>query len=151
MSAFPYFDKETNEWKARAVFKRAVEYEALVRQVLATRPGRQPNRSGPLHVNLQFVLPRPKSAEKPERRWLCGFWLANKRPDIDKLTRTIFDAMTGIIYKDDCQIVSMAVTKRVADPGEEACVHISVDEIEQVKRAVNVELFQEPHDAHDPF
>jgi hypothetical protein len=33
------------------------------------------------------------------------------KPDIDKLVRAINDALTGILFTDDCQVVSISMTK----------------------------------------
>ena len=48
--------------------------------------------------------------------------------DVDKLVRAIFDAMTGIVYKDDSQVCDSSEQKRYADgraPG--VWVYISTD------------------------
>ena len=58
---------------------------------------------GPLSVMLTLYLPRPKSAGR-------GTWPA-KRPDIDKLARGCLDAMTGIAFADDAQIVTLTARK----------------------------------------
>jgi crossover junction endodeoxyribonuclease RusA len=83
-------------------------------------------KDGPVAVALDFVLPRPKSAPKTKpRRWA----LAAKKPDIDKLERAIFDALTGVIWGDDSQVVETRHRKRVAweePPG----VHIIVETID---------------------
>jgi Holliday junction resolvase RusA-like endonuclease len=38
-----------------------------------------------------------------------------KVPDIDKLTRSIFDSMTSIVFVDDSQVVTLNARKRWAD------------------------------------
>ena len=49
-----------------------------------------------------------------------------QRPDSLKLMRAIEDALTGVLYKDDCQIVDEAHGKRWAGPGEPARAEIAV-------------------------
>lgn len=45
------------------------------------------------------------------------FWHTRK-PDLDKLTRSIKDALTGVIYNDDSQIVGLHCFKEYGDePG----------------------------------
>jgi Holliday junction resolvase RusA-like endonuclease len=39
-------------------------------------------------------------------------------PDIDKLTRAVFDALTGSTWRDDSRVVKMDVEKVYAQPGE---------------------------------
>ena len=38
-----------------------------------------------------------------------------KRPDIEKLARSTNDALTGLVWKDDSQIVDLHIYKRYAD------------------------------------
>ena len=37
-------------------------------------------------------------------------------PDIDKLARCALDALTGIVFRDDAQIVDLHATKRYGEP-----------------------------------
>jgi len=78
--------------------------------------------SGPVSVSLGFILPRPRTASKK----LTGFALASKRPDIDKLTRAVLDALTGVWMKDDSQVVELHATKEVAMAIERPGVIIEV-------------------------
>jgi len=57
-------------------------------------------------VSLQVVygFVRPKGRDRA-RRDPCV------RPDVDKLVRALLDALTGIAYHDDGQVVSLAVRK----------------------------------------
>lgn len=47
------------------------------------------------------------------------------KPDLDKLVRSILDALTGIIWKDDSQVVEILTRKQFGTPSAE----ISVEEI----------------------
>lgn len=70
----------------------------------------------PIAVWVEFGMPRPKT-----HMWLKGgqyrvrpmFWdaLPSVQPDIDKLARAVCDALTGVCYNDDAQIVKLLVTK----------------------------------------
>jgi len=75
---------------------------------------------GPVVMNLEFVLYRPKSTPKSKTP------PATKAPDIDKLARACLDALTHVVYRDDCQVTGLAATKRIAKPDEEPGVHIWV-------------------------
>lgn len=58
----------------------------------------------PCSVHLAFIMPRPK---RP--RWD----VPAVKPDLDKLTRAGFDALTDAgVWRDDSRVVSMEVTKR---------------------------------------
>jgi crossover junction endodeoxyribonuclease RusA len=78
---------------------------------------------GAVHVRLDLTLPRPKSAPKRSTP------PAVKRPDVDKLARAILDAITGIIVRDDSQIVDLHATKRLAELGETPGVAITVEQL----------------------
>lgn len=41
------------------------------------------------------------------------------RPDLSKLVRAVEDALTGIVYVDDNQVVQLIANKRYVDVGEE--------------------------------
>lgn len=69
--------------------------------------------TGPIFVTLAFHLPRPKSLKK-------GAVPHTKRPDCDKLIRGATDALIGIVYKDDAQIVMITATKVYVDTPEDA-------------------------------
>jgi crossover junction endodeoxyribonuclease RusA len=75
---------------------------------------------GPICMMLSFVLYRPKSASKTKTP------AATKAPDLDKLARGCLDAMTHVIYQDDAQVVSLLAQKRVAEPGEELGVNVTI-------------------------
>lgn len=57
---------------------------------------------GAVVMTLKFHLLKPKTVkrEKP-----------TVPPDADKLARAVFDALTGIIYKDDSQVIKMDLEK----------------------------------------
>ena len=58
----------------------------------------------PCKLTIVFRLPKPKSA--PKRR----LW-PDSRPDIDKLTRAVADALTGTLISDDSRICQLDITK----------------------------------------
>lgn len=63
--------------------------------------------SGPVLMRVTFYLPRPKSAP---RRVL---YPATK-PDLDKLVRSVGDALKGLAYEEDSRIVDILACKRFA-------------------------------------
>ena len=64
----------------------------------------------PVYVVARFMLPRPKSRKNE-------LWCAT-RPDIDKLTRSLLDSLTGVAYEDDCQVVDLKTVKCYILPGQ---------------------------------
>lgn len=66
-------------------------------------------RHVPVLANYGFYFAKPKSANKARIAPAV-------KPDIDKLIRSTTDAMTGILYADDGQIVSIVATKNYGLP-----------------------------------
>lgn len=60
----------------------------------------------PVHVSIAFHFQRPASAKK-------RFHPAVK-PDLDKLQRAVLDALTGVAFHDDAQVVSISAKKYYA-------------------------------------
>ena len=49
-----------------------------------------------------------------------------KSPDLDKLIRTVLDAMTDIVYEDDAQVVRLSSEKRYAINNDPIGVDITI-------------------------
>ena len=66
-----------------------------------------PRLEGPLRVRMLFLLPRPKSVKRD---------LPTVKPDLDKLSRSTWDALTSCgLIRDDARITDMTAAKRYAD------------------------------------
>lgn len=74
---------------------------------------------GPVGIELHFGLPKPKSAPKRRRVW------PDKRPDLDKLTRAVLDALTYVVFADDSQVIEIQASKDYGAPG----VHVEIHRI----------------------
>jgi crossover junction endodeoxyribonuclease RusA len=91
--------------------------------------------AGPVKVELEFVMPRPKGHYRTGRnaallRAGAPPWPAGK-PDIDKLARAVLDGLTaGGAWKDDSQVVQLYAGKSYADQDSPGCV-ITVHDLEE--------------------
>jgi Holliday junction resolvase RusA-like endonuclease len=52
-----------------------------------------------------------------------------KKPDLDKLNRAVGDALTGIIYKDDSQVVKLESSKVYCKPEDKMGVFITIESL----------------------
>jgi Holliday junction resolvase RusA-like endonuclease len=69
--------------------------------------------TGAIVAQVVFIASWPKSHKRPRI-----FPMHTKRPDIDNCLKLIFDALNGIVWVDDCQVVKVTVVKRYGDvPG----------------------------------
>jgi len=67
----------------------------------------------PISVTIDIALGVPKSYSKKRREaCLSGEERPLKKPDIDNVAKCITDALNGVLYIDDCQIVRLSITKR---------------------------------------
>lgn len=74
----------------------------------------------PVATSVEFVMPRPSSAPKKSTP------PAIRQPDLDKCLRAINDALTGIAWIDDAQVVATHTLKRIAEIDEQSGVRIKV-------------------------
>lgn len=74
--------------------------------IFTTRP---PRFEGPVAIVTRYVLSRPSSAPK-KRKW------PQVRPDLDNFLKLTLDALNGILFHDDGQVVSLAAQKEYGDP-----------------------------------
>ena len=63
-------------------------------------------------IEIKFHLPEPKSFRnaKGNRKPSAPKW-HTKKPDLDKLIRCVLDALTGIAWNDDSQVVRIIARK----------------------------------------
>lgn len=99
--------------KAVAPWRTVVAWHAA--QVFTGAP-----LDGPMRVQLEFVMPRPAGCPKRSTP------PAIKRPDADKLARAVFDALSGVVWRDDSQAVDLHVVKRLAELNEQPGARIRV-------------------------
>lgn len=99
-------------------FKRTVA--ALGRLAMA---GAQP-LAGPLAMVVECVLPIPPSWSKARaQKAAAGEITPASKPDWDNLGKGVSDALNGIVYADDAQVVDGRVVKRY---GANPCVLVEV-------------------------
>ena len=85
----------------------------------------------PLSVRITAVYEPPKSAGKRARaRMLAGEFFPTKKPDADNIAKVVLDALNGVAYRDDSQVVRLAVEKEY---GEEAGLRVRISEIDTGK------------------
>lgn len=100
--------KGVKEWRGSVA---AVAAEAMNGRGLLT---------GPIEVRLTFYRPRPQGHYGTGRNAALVKASAPAfpatRPDVLKLARAVEDALSGIVYRDDAQIVEELLRKRYGEP-----------------------------------
>lgn len=87
---------------------------------------------GPITLKLVFMRDRPRGHYGTGRhagqlRNSAPFHPISK-PDLTKLTRAVEDALTGIVWKDDAQVVKQETSKVYCKPAEKPGVFITISE-----------------------
>lgn len=103
-------------------------YEKAFALVAKVAMGPKPLLDGPLIMDVLAIMKVPKSWSKRDRdAALSGIIRPTGKPDYDNLEKLASDAMNGIVYKDDAQIVRATVEKRY---GEEPMLQVQVDQFQ---------------------
>lgn len=101
------------------------DYEALVKRAYIIYNGHT-MLTGPIRLDISAVYQLPK--DKKRRATLAQRPYTGK-PDIDNVAKVIQDALNGLAYEDDKQVVEMYVEKRYCGEDEEPHVSVTVGEI----------------------
>lgn len=99
--------------------EKSRNYKAFVKCIamdaMHAHNGLQPLET-PINVNIKAFIGIPASKSKKfKAAALEGVQRPTKKPDCDNIAKIILDALSGIVYKDDKQIVSLLVEKFYAD------------------------------------
>lgn len=117
-TAFPIKTK-SGKWRCNVVDENEKEVKPWRNQiqiVASELMGERPMFQGPLMLVAEFYMPRPKGhfGVHGVRRSAPRYPIV--RPDTTKLMRPLEDALSGILWKDDSQIVEQIGRKRYGDP-----------------------------------
>lgn len=82
---------------------------------------------GPVRTLLRMTLAVPASwSRKKQEQAMAGLIRPTTKPDADNVVKAIFDAINGVVWRDDVQVVELGVTKFYgAVPG----VSVRIEEI----------------------
>lgn len=89
------------------------------------------NKGEPLSVNIAACFEPVKSVSKKKRELMLQNKIRpTKKPDIDNIVKTVLDALNGVAYKDDTQVIQVMATKIYQDRArvDIAIAELSVEE-----------------------
>jgi Holliday junction resolvase RusA-like endonuclease len=113
-------NKKTGALIVTDASKGSKPWQAEVRAAAAAHVNGGGLLTGPLRVEFTFYKPRPSGHYGTGRN--AGTLKASAppfpatRPDVLKLSRGVEDALTGVLWRDDAQIVSEQLEKRYGAP-----------------------------------
>ena len=82
---------------------------------------------GPVALRVVFVLPRPKRLIWKRRE--MPRVPHTSRPDLDNLVKSTKDALNGLAWRDDSQVVELSASKCYASGNELPGVEIAIEEV----------------------
>ena len=103
---------------ANKFHKQAVQADALA--AMRGKPASAIPRQGPLAIEAVFTFLRPKSAPKSRT-------MPEVKPDIDNLVKLLLDALNGVVWRDDAQVVQL-VARKVYGETEQTRLVVSTPE-----------------------
>lgn len=97
--------------------KKTAQYEKKIKDAYRTQPNTfKFERSAALMVSIIFSMPIPQSYSKKRRKWILdGYEHYTKKPDIDNLAKAVLDALNGVAWEDDSQIVTLNLRKEYSE------------------------------------
>ena len=106
--------------------EKTVLYENLVKQsFLEAKENETYFEKEPVSVRILALFPIPKSTTKKNRRRIAaGELRPTKKPDADNIAKVICDALNGVAYGDDTQVVELTVGKRYTEEAPRVIVGI---------------------------
>ena len=91
-------------------------YEDEIRLMAKAAMGASEALETPVTVAIYIRVGIPASFSKQKRKdALANIERPTKKPDIDNIAKCFLDAMNGIVYLDDKQVVSLHITKVYAE------------------------------------
>jgi Holliday junction resolvase RusA-like endonuclease len=99
-------------------------YESSIKEAAIQAMGSNEILETPVNLYLYIRAPIPKSLPKKRiEACLNGLEKPIKKPDASNVLKSVEDAMNGVVYKDDSQIVNIHVTKVYSSQsGIDVCV-----------------------------
>lgn len=96
--------------------QNTADYEDLIKSVWYSINGcAKFTLDTPLACRITAYYEPPKSASKKKRKELLdGLW-AMKKPDADNIVKVVLDALNGVAYHDDVQVVCVFTFKKYAE------------------------------------
>lgn len=116
---------QRGKWKSDA----AQKYLSYKQQIgYAARKAIENPNSNPVIIFANFYYPIPKSFSKDKKELArSGQLRPVVKPDIDNVAKGIMDALNGVAYKDDNQVVGLMTNKFYAD---EPMIIIKIQEVD---------------------
>ena len=112
--------------------KKAVDYAKETKWIakLAMMSQGFTYTEGPIKIEILACFPVPQKFNKAMKaEALAGKLLPAKKPDNDNIEKAVWDAMSGLVYKDDNQVVANYTRKVYSDKYIDGAVVVAVTKL----------------------
>ena len=92
--------------------KKTVDYETIIASKASQAMGSSEPLQTPVAIFIWISHAIPASYSKKRKEACLNGLDWPKKPDLDNVAKVFLDAMNGIVYKDDVQVVKLRVSKR---------------------------------------
>jgi Holliday junction resolvase RusA-like endonuclease len=92
--------------------KKTVDYETIIASKASQAMGSSEPLQTPVAIFIWISHAIPASYSKKRKEACLNGLDWPKKPDLDNVAKAYLDAMNGIVYKDDVQVVKLRVSKR---------------------------------------
>lgn len=90
-------------------------YKVELGEAIAAAWGDRSPLDGSVEIVVDFHVEPPKKSK-----------LTHPKPDIDNYVKGLFDAMNGVVFNDDCQVIKVTATKQWADSPSDVGMYVEV-------------------------
>lgn len=111
---------KTGKVGVRDASKRSAPWKHLVAKAAGEAMDGGALLEGPLSLTVSVMIPRPRSHYGAKGLKPSAPSAPTTRPDLTKYLRGIEDAMTGIVWRDDAQVITQSAEKRYGEPARVA-------------------------------
>ena len=106
----------------------ASKWKAETRYLIQVKFPNYKPMEGPISLRVIFYMPRPKTGWVSTQSRREKHLPHTKKPDLDNLVKSLKDALTGAVWKDDSQVCSLSMTKVYAKHSESPRIKVLVQE-----------------------
>lgn len=107
---------------------KTVKWEQLISDAARSAMGSQEASEHPVAVSIKIDVQIPQSWSKARRRAAELNQVHPGKPDLDNVAKAVLDALNGVVYQDDKQVIRLTATKRYGSaPMVEVFVYEVID------------------------
>jgi len=104
-------------------------YESLIFGAAIDAMSGRPPFEDAVSMTLRAIYPVPTSwSERKRQKAITGEIKPTKKPDLDNVAKAWSDALNGVVFKDDSQIILYSLEKRYGPQALVVCTVRSIEE-----------------------